>query len=175
MKRRLVLVMAALALAACDSEPELPTGPSVTGPFMFTAQLASSNEVPPIGNAEAGARGGVSISMDVPRDATGAVIGPGTVTFALQLANFPPNSAAILAHIHIGPAGVNGPIVVNTGLTATAPIVIGDGTATITIGNAPVSLDIARQIVANPAGFYFNAHSPLNPGGVVRGQLVPQQ
>jgi hypothetical protein len=29
-----------------------------------------------------------------------------------------------------------------------------------------------NSIVANPAGFYFNVHTTLNPGGVVRGQLV---
>ena len=29
-----------------------------------------------------------------------------------------------------------------------------------------------QAIINNPAGFYFNAHSTLNPGGVVRGQLV---
>jgi len=36
-------------------------------------------------------------------------------------------------------------------------------------------VDIATQILANPAGFYFNSHSALNPGGVVRGQLVRVQ
>ena len=28
-----------------------------------------------------------------------------------------------------------------------------------------------KQIVNNPAGFYFNVHSPLNPAGFARGQL----
>ena len=32
----------------------------------------------------------------------------------------------------------------------------------------------ATNIAANPAGFYFNVHTPLNPGGAVRGQLVKQ-
>jgi len=27
-------------------------------------------------------------------------------------------------------------------------------------------------VLNNPAGHYFNMHSALNPGGVVRGQLV---
>ena len=40
----------------------------------------------------------------------------------------------------------------------------------------PISMDAAtiNSIVANPAGFYFNVHSTLNPGGVVRGQLRAQ-
>jgi len=29
--------------------------------------------------------------------------------------------------------------------------------------------------VNNPAAFYFNVHSPTNPGGVARGQLVRTQ
>jgi len=33
---------------------------------------------------------------------------------------------------------------------------------------------ITQRLLANPAGFYFNIHSNLNPGGVVRGQLVRQ-
>ena len=35
--------------------------------------------------------------------------------------------------------------------------------------------DIANQILTNPAGYYFNVHSTLNPGGVARGQLVRTQ
>jgi hypothetical protein len=32
----------------------------------------------------------------------------------------------------------------------------------------------AQAIVANPAGFYFNVHTPVNPGGAARGQLARQ-
>ena len=28
-----------------------------------------------------------------------------------------------------------------------------------------------RTILNNPAGFYFNVHTTVNPGGAVRGQL----
>jgi hypothetical protein len=31
-----------------------------------------------------------------------------------------------------------------------------------------------QSIIDNPANFYFNVHSSLNPGGVARGQLVKQ-
>jgi hypothetical protein len=47
------------------------------------------------------------------------------------------------------------------------------GAATFTkTGIAPADPAILQQIVNNPAGFYFNVHSTLNPGGVARGQLV---
>jgi hypothetical protein len=34
-----------------------------------------------------------------------------------------------------------------------------------------VSATNLQNIVNNPAAFYFNVHSPTNPGGVARGQL----
>jgi len=32
-----------------------------------------------------------------------------------------------------------------------------------------------QQIINNPAAFYFNVHSPSNPGGFSRGQLARVQ
>jgi hypothetical protein len=32
-----------------------------------------------------------------------------------------------------------------------------------------------QQIINNPSAFYFNVHSPSNPGGFSRGQLVRVQ
>ena len=29
----------------------------------------------------------------------------------------------------------------------------------------------AAALLANPSAFYFNIHSPMNPGGFARGQL----
>jgi hypothetical protein len=52
---------------------------------------------------------------------------------------------------------------------------MGDGTATTTFSNIDVNQTNATNIMNNPGGFYFNVHTPLNPGGAVRGQLVRQQ
>jgi filamentous hemagglutinin family protein len=53
---------------------------------------------------------------------------------------------------------------------------MGDGTANITVtGARDVTQTEAQQIVANPAGYYFNVHTQLNPGGAVRGQLTRTQ
>jgi hypothetical protein len=79
-----------------------------------------------------------------------------------------------LAHIHPGATGINGSPLVNTGLTAASPVILTDGTGTLTFTNVPVTQEQAQAIVANPAGFYFNAHTAVNPGGAVRGQLVRQ-
>jgi len=88
----------------------------------------------------------------------------------------PANTPIILSHIHQAPAGVNGNVVVDTGLRNTAPVVLTSGSASFERSGIVVTpVDIATQIVANPAAFYFNSHSALNPGGVVRGQLVRVQ
>jgi hypothetical protein len=171
--RRLGIVMLVLACAGCDNDTDLPTGPSVAGPIVFNAPLLASNEVPAVSNAESGGRGSATITFNVPRDAAGNVIGAGTVDFAVQLAGFPVGSAGVAAHIHPGAAGVNGPVFVGVfGLAATAPIVMGDGTVSIIFTGSPITQAQAAQIVANPAGYYFNVHTPLNPGGAARGQLV---
>jgi hypothetical protein len=167
--------MVALALAACDSDSDTPTGPSNTGPIIFSAQLLASNEVPPISNAEAGARGASTITFAVPRDSAGNITGPGSATFGVNLNSFPAGTTAIAAHIHPGPSGVNGPVLVNTGLSATAPIVMGDGTANVTITINTLTQAQATDITANPGNYYFNVHTPLNPGGAVRGQLQRTQ
>lgn len=167
------ILMVALALAAgCSDDDTTPTGPSATGPVVFSVQLSAANEVPPVTNAESGGRGTVAITFNVPRDSAGNPSGNGTVTFTMQLSGFPAGTPAVGAHIHPGAAGVNGGVIVSTGLSPTAPVVLGDGTANLTIQNIPLSRELAAQIMANPAGFYFNVHTPTNPGGAIRGQLA---
>jgi hypothetical protein len=175
--RRLGILSIVLALAACDSDTKTPTGPQTSGPIVFTAQLSAANETPAISGPEALAGGTATITFDVPRDAAGNPTGPGTATFAMQLKSFPPGTPGVAAHIHVGASGVPGPIVVGTTLSATAPILASDGTVNITVPSAPNALTqtLATQITANPAGYYFNVHTPLNPGGAVRGQLVRVQ
>ena len=172
MKRSVVFVAIGIAAAACGSSS--PTSPSPTGPITFTVQMSAANEVPPITNSESGGRGTATITLNVARDSTGTVTGGGTVSFSVQLTGFPPGSVVVRAHIHPGAAGVNGSPLVDTGLSPGAPIVMGDGTGTLTLTNIPISGADAQAIVANPAGFYFNVHTPVNPGGAARGQLVRQ-
>ena len=169
--KRMALLMAALVLAAACDDNNSPTTPSNTGPVVFTSQLSAANEVPPVTNAEANGRGTVTITFNVPRDSAGAITGSGTATFAMQLTGFPAGTAAVAAHIHPGAAGTNGGVLVNTGLSAAAPILLNDGTGSLSI-TANISQTDAQSIMTAPANFYFNVHTPLNPGGAVRGQLT---
>ena len=175
MKRFAAIGLAIMMAAACGSDS--PTTPSSnTGPIVFTAQLSAANEVPPITNAEANARGIATITFNVQRDAaTGAVTGGGSVTFVAQLSNFPPGTIVRNAHIHTGAAGVAGGILVDTTLTPAAPVTLdANGAGTLNLTNASLTQAQATDISANPAGFYFNVHTALNTGGAVRGQLVKQ-
>lgn len=177
MKRLIIgaMVLAAgLGAARCGDDDNNPTGPSNTGPIVFSVQMSAANEVPPVTNSESGGRGTATITFNVPRDTAGVPSGPGTAVFNVQLSGFPAPSAAVAAHIHPGAAGVNGSPLVNLGLTAAAPVALPDGTATISITVPNLTQTDATAIYNNPAGYYFNVHTPVNPGGAVRGQLVRQ-
>ena len=171
MKRFAVAALAlALGSAACSSSN---TSPSTTKPT-FTADLRASNEVSLPNSTEAGGTGTATITFDVTKDAAGNVTG-GTATFQVTLSNFPPGTPINIAHIHQGAAGTNGSIVFSTSLAA-GEVVLTNGSGSFTkTGIAPADPSIIQQIINNPSGFYFNAHSTLNPGGVIRGQLVKVQ
>lgn len=66
------------------------------------------------------------------------------------------------AHIHIGVAGTNGPIVVNF------PV---DGGANLSDCVA-VEGGLIKMIANKPARFYVNVHNAEFPGGAIRGQLI---
>ena len=171
MKRYAIVAALAILGAACGSSN--PTSPS-DGPVVFTVALAASSEVPPVTNADRDARGTATITFSVPRDSAGVVTGAGTVNFSAQVSGFPPGTVVRAAHIHPGATGVNGSVLVSTGLTAAEAITLADGTGTLTFSGIALKQEDAQAIVSNPAGYYFNIHTALTPGGAVRGQLVRQ-
>ena len=173
MKRTGVFLLTMCVLAAgCDEENT--TGPSNTGnqPLVFGATLSAQNEVPPVGNAESTATGNATVTLTPTRDAAGAITG-GTFEFTFNVSGLTNASNITMAHIHQAAAGTNGPVVVDSQLSAATSIQTPVGTASFNrAGLTASSAATPAAIVANPAGFYFNVHTSLNPGGVVRGQLV---
>jgi len=169
MKHVSIVALAVALIAAGCSKSSSPTNPTPTKPT-FTADLRTSNEVPPIANAESSGTGSATITFDVTRDASNNVTA-GTATFVANVSGFPAGTALNIMHIHEAPAGTNGNIVVQSGLTA-GEVTLVNGAASITKSNIMLDPAVATRILNNPAGFYFNIHSTLNPGGVIRGQLV---
>jgi hypothetical protein len=107
--------------------------------------LGGDQEVPPV-KTEAKGSGTITVGDD------GSVSGSVTTT----------GVQSTMAHIHIGAAGANGPVIVpftKDGDTYKAP---------------PGAKLSAEQLAAFKAGnTYFNVHSAANPGGEIRGQLKP--
>ena len=172
MKRLSFLVVTlGVLVSGCGSSsstsPTTPTNPT------FTAALSPANENPAVTGPEASGSGTATVTIVTTKDGAGNVTAA-TATFVVNLSGFPAGTPVNAAHIHGGAAGVNGGVLINSGLTA-GQTVLTNGSGTFTAANLTITpVDVANQILANPAGFYFNVHSTLNPGGVVRGQLVRQ-
>jgi hypothetical protein len=174
MKRYIIIAAAGILAVACgSSSPSSPTPQPNT--IVFTAALSAANEVPPITNADANARGTGTFTLNLTRDSAGTIT-DATGTFVYSLSGFPAGTLVRATHIHEGGPGIgSGNVVIDSSLTAANAITLADGTLTNqTFSNRPVTATLAQQIIANPNGFYFNVHSGLNPGGAVRAQLVKQ-
>ncbi|MFY9555677.1 MAG: CHRD domain-containing protein [Blastocatellia bacterium] len=132
---------------------------------VFTTQLiGGANEVPPVTNADINAFGNVTIVLDTATN---------LFRFDWSVSNLAASSI-ILSHIHEGVAGVAGPVRVDSLISPASPVAVVNGNAVFSRSGLPGPADVVTRLLANPAGFYFNVHSNLNPGGVVRGQLVRQ-
>lgn len=127
------------------------TSPALAGGFSLSAGLAASNEVGQMGDV--GATGSVAVTLNQ---------GQGEICFDLELSGLttPPTRA----HIHRGPAGVNGPIVADFFET---------GEPVVTDGCVPADKALVKEIRKNPGDFYVNVHNSTAPAGAVRGQLTP--
>ncbi len=173
MKKLASVPMLLLLVCAAGCDDDSPTSPTPTGP-MFTMALLSSNEPSLPTPSEAPCAGNVTIRFNLTRDAA-QVITAATADFQATISACPAGTTINIAHIHRGVAGVNGGIVVNTGLAA-GEVNLVNGGGSFTKNGVPIDpLSLAQEIMDNPSGFYFNIHSTNNPGGVIRAQLVRTQ
>lgn len=109
--------------------------------------LAGSQEVPPVTTSATGA-GTITVKDD--KSVSGSVTTKDIV--------------GVAAHIHLAPAGKNGPPIIT--LTKTS-----EGVWTVPEGSKLTD----EQYAAFKAGdLYVNVHSAANKGGEIRGQLLPQ-
>lgn len=135
-----------------------------------TVAMSTAGEVPPITDLTASGTG--TITIELTRNSAGEVIG-GTVTFTIDL-DFPGRVEFTGLHIHEGPPDMNGPVVINTGLSNTNRFITEDGTGVINIPVAVTGgnpLAALRRLLDNPTNFYVNLHSTTHQGGIIRAQL----
>jgi len=137
-----------------------------------TVTMNAAQEFPPVTGLNATAT--AAIIVNPTRNATGQVNG-GSVTFNVAYEGFPAPTTFTGLHIHEGAAGANGGVRFDTGITATNNLVSPTGKGTINI-TVPVTaadrIQALGRLIDNPAGFYVNLHTTVNPGGAIRGQLT---
>lgn len=142
----MLIAAAALALSGCetmssawDSTKSVFTGDNV--------KLSGSEQNPPV-TTEASGSGTITIKDD--KTVSGSVKTSGVVGTA--------------AHIHMAPAGRNGPVIITLSKSS-------DGNTWSVPAGA--KLTDAQYDAYKKGGLYVNVHSAANKGGEVRGQLKP--
>ena len=141
--------------------------------------MSPANENPPISGTNASAFGSVvaiatcgdTRLADCSRPTSGQVI------FDSAYSGFTEGTSFTGFHIHDGPAGVNGPVTINTGISGGANAVPANPAGgvlhyevEVPVENAAASSTLAG-LFRNPNGYYINIHTVVNPGGVIRAQL----
>ncbi len=118
----------------------------------FSAQLQGANEVGNAGDSDGWGVGVVGIGSD-------------SVAYYIWVTDI---AAPTAAHIHSGPAGVNGGIAVDFEVVFSES---GDGSY-VAFGEASADSGTLASLRANPSAFYFNVHNSDHPAGAVRGQVL---
>ncbi len=123
------------------------TSPTPAARTTLTAAMAGASETPPIKSTGTGT---AKITVDVTHN---------QVCWNLSVQKL--QGTVTLAHIHRGPAGKAGPIVLH----------LSPPTSGSSHGCKGVGPPLARGIVKHPDAYYVNVHSSKFPDGEVRGQL----
>jgi len=118
----------------------------------FPVNMSGPQEVPGPGDADGVASGTITLN-----DVTGVV------SWDFTYANISPPT---LMHIHTGPAGVGGGVLINLGVATSG------GPGTLISSTVHGNLLQITNVLNNPPGFYVNIHNGPFPSGAVRGQLV---
>jgi hypothetical protein len=151
--RTLTLTLAVLT-AACDRSAT--DAPQQEG---FTASLNGASEVPAVNTTATGM-------------ATFTVNGA-TISYSINAQNI---AGVTAAHIHVGPAGQNGPVAVTLFAPGSATggvngsLTQGSFTAADVGASAGANLDALLQLMRT-GGAYVNVHTTAHGPGEIRGQI----
>ena len=150
----------ALGCAVATTVAAVLVGPAVAdrlpgsdqGGLPQSATLVGANQVPPVATAGSGT---AHITINSGHD---------ELCFQVTVSNL--SGPPLFAHLHRGPAGTNGPIVVPF-----VPPFAFSATGTAQ-GCVSVADSLLNDIRSDPGGFYVNVHTAQHLGGEVRGQLT---
>jgi len=142
--KKLLAIAAIVALAGCAGmRDKMPAW--MPGSGAIKVSLTGAEEVPPV-NTQAKGSGSFRVAED------GTISGSVT-TEGVQ---------GMMAHIHQGAKGQNGPVIV--------PLTKSGDTYTVPEGR---KLTQPQMDALKAGNLYVNVHSPQNKGGEVRAQLQP--
>lgn len=152
-----VLVASIGAFAGCGSDNATTTVKSTT----YVATLSGANEVPARATSATGT-------------ATYVMTGD-LVTYSVTVNGL--TAPVTGSHIHSGPAGANGNVIVPYVFAAVTSGIVTSGTIDLSkpIANGDKSIpgDSLRTLLNN-GGAYTNVHTSTFPGGEIRGQILKQ-
>ena len=147
-----MIAVAAALLASCAADRPRSTTPAPSAPASAPAaaattervSLSGASEVPPVSTGASGTAN-VSVAADCSVKAEVTVTG----------------MTATAAHIHQGPAGANGPVIVPFNKTGDNRFAAADG----------AKMNEAQCAAYRKGETYVNVHSAAHPPGEVRAQL----
>jgi CHRD domain len=148
----IVLILAIAALSAAMLTNGAPAASAQQQSQTFTAKLTGNNEVPPV-NTPATGMAQFQLSSDGKE-----------MNYDLSATNL---KGFMMAHVHQGKTGENGPPV-------TAPLSIGKGKITSSDLQGPLA---GKQIsdlvnIMKNGGAYVNVHTQQHQDGEIRGQIM---
>src|SRR5262245_4174321 len=126
---------------------------------VFRTRMLPDNEVPPI--SAAGNNASATITVHAGRDGRGN-ISSASVTFDIDYTVTAATTFTGL-HIHNAPVNVNGPIVIDTGISASSPVAVASGSGRIsrTVNYTAADtngLSFVTGLLAAPELYYVNIH-----------------
>jgi hypothetical protein len=159
---RTAVAFATLALLACAS-----TSSTRSGPETFQARLDAEHEVPP-----------PMLSGTTPSGTATFTHEGNSIAYKVNVSGL--SSPLTVAHIHVGPPGIAGPVVVPLNLTPgpTDGTAVGEGSfdASAVKGKkadgSPMTMADLLTAMRN-GGTYINVHTANNKAGETRGQIQP--
>jgi hypothetical protein len=153
--RRFILCLVAACTVAAPTASVAPAKSGLGAICVLHAKLAAKNETT---GSTSTAKGHTQIKVRQ----------NGSIEFKTQINN-KNHETFVAGHIHLGPVGVAGPVVVPLFVAPTPPTsarhIKQKGVATPNAGTTGAAL------CATPSAYYVNYHTTAFPGGAIRGQL----